>query len=88
MKKTKKPPTPQWSTTVHPSEYDYYGQFSEMVKRANQNRECFCEMDVGKVWGLVLAYKEMKESNETIEQLKDELAHYKNAAKYGDIYLP
>ena len=59
--KKKKLPHPTWTTTVSPEEYDYIGQFSKMVKLANKNKETFCEMDVGKVWGLVLAYKETKE---------------------------
>lgn len=58
----KKQLTPLWTTTVDPSEYDYFGQFSQMVKTANKLQQCFCDMDVGKVWGLVLAYKELKES--------------------------
>lgn len=57
----KKLPRLKWSTTVMPDEYDYIGQFSRMVKLANQNKQYFCEMDVGKVWGLVLAYKELSE---------------------------
>lgn len=57
----KKLPNPKWTTTVHPDEYDYLGQFSQMVKWANRDKQCFCEMDVGKVWGLVLAYKDLSE---------------------------
>lgn len=57
----KKLPKPEWCTTIYPDEYDYVEQFSRMVRLANQNKEIFCEMDVGKVWGLVLAYKELKE---------------------------
>ena len=57
----KKLPNPKWTTTVSPEEYDYIGQFSQMVKLANKNKEIFCEMDVGKVWGLVLAYKEAQD---------------------------
>lgn len=52
---------PMWTTTVDPSEYDIEYQMKRMVRLANKNRECFTPMDVGKVWGLYLAWKELKE---------------------------
>jgi hypothetical protein len=48
-----------FSTTVDPSEYDIDEQMERMVKQSNKNRECFTEMDVGKVWGLYLAWKRL-----------------------------
>ena len=48
---------PIFSSTVDPSEYDIKEQMERMVKLANKNKECFCEMDVGKIWGLYLAWK-------------------------------
>jgi len=50
---------PMFSTTVDPSEYDIDEQMERMVKQSNKNRECFTEMDVGKVWGLYLAWKRL-----------------------------
>jgi DnaJ-class molecular chaperone len=47
---------PIFSSTVDPSEYDIKGQMERMVQLANKNHECFCEMDVGKLWGLYLAW--------------------------------
>jgi len=67
MKKKKEPLRPLWTTTVHPDEYDYFEQFSTMVEIANENKETFCSMDVGKVWGLVLAYKELKKNYESLD---------------------
>lgn len=66
MKKRKKLPSPSWTTTVSPGEYDYLDQFARMVRLANKNKEIYTPMDVGKVWGLVLAHKE---ANERIEAL-------------------
>lgn len=68
----KKLPNPTWTTTVYPDEYDYLSQFSRMVKLANKNKEIYCEMDVGKVWGLVLAYKEAQDKIIALQDL-----HYK-----------
>ena len=62
-----KPLRPLWTTTCYPNEYDYYGQFSRMLKMANKNGEAFCEMDVGKVWGLVEAYKNLEEQFKKLE---------------------
>ena len=66
---TKKLPNPTWTTTVYPDEYNYIDQFSQMVKFANKNKESFCMMDVGKVWGLVLAYKEAQDKIIDLEDL-------------------
>jgi hypothetical protein len=66
---TKKLPNPTWTTTVYPDEYNYIDQFSQMVKLANKNKESFCMMDVGKVWGLVLAYKEAQDKIIDLEDL-------------------
>ena len=62
---------PLYSSIVHPSEYDYFGQFSCMVTLANKHKETYCEMDVGKVWGLVLAYKESQEKLTALQDLHD-----------------
>ena len=66
----KKLPNPTWTTTVYPDEYDYLSQFSRMVKLANKNKEIYCEMDVGKVWGLVLAYKEAQDKMKELAAFK------------------
>lgn len=61
-KKVKKDPLwPMWSSVVSPTEYDIEVQMKGMVMRSNENKECFSTMDVGKVVGLYLAYKSMKE---------------------------
>ena len=51
---------PIFSTTVDPSEYDIDAQMKRMVKLANENRESFTEMDVGKMWGLYQAWKRLQ----------------------------
>ena len=48
---------PIFSTTVDPSEYDIDQQMNTMVRLANKNCECYCMMDVGKIWGLYLAWR-------------------------------
>lgn len=48
---------PIWTTTVAPYEYDIDGQMKRMVRLANKHHETFTPMDVGKVWGLYLAWK-------------------------------
>jgi hypothetical protein len=48
---------PIFSTTIDPSEYNIDAQMESMVKRANRDRACFVEMDVGKIWGLYQAWK-------------------------------
>jgi hypothetical protein len=53
---------PIFSTTVDPSEYDIDGQMRRMVRLANKNNESYTEMDIGKVWGLYLAWKRMASS--------------------------
>lgn len=51
---------PMFSTTVDPSEYDIDADMERMVNLANKNRECYSPMDVGKVWGLYLAWKKVR----------------------------
>ena len=58
--KKKKEVTPMWTTVVDPGEYDYVGDFESMVNISNKKEQCYCDMDVGKVWGLVLAYKKLR----------------------------
>jgi hypothetical protein len=42
-----------------------------MAKLSNKNRECFTLMDVGKTWGLYLAWKRLSEdSKELLEYLQ------------------
>jgi hypothetical protein len=53
---------PIFSSTVDPSEYDIKGQMERMVQLANKNHKCFCEMDVGKIWGLYLAWDRLANS--------------------------
>ena len=60
----KKEIRPIYSTVVDPSEYNIDSQMRNMVKMANINRECWCDMDVGKVWGLYLAWKELSSKKE------------------------
>ncbi len=52
---------PHFSTVVDPSEYDIEYQMNFMVRMANKNKECFTEMDVGKIVGLYDAWKNMCE---------------------------
>ena len=64
---------PKWTTTVDPSEYDYIDQFNEMVKLANKRKETYCEMDVGKVWGLVKSHQRLEEKIEELGKKIDDL---------------
>lgn len=57
----RQPLRPLFSTTVEPSEYDIDADMERMVKLANKNKECYTPMDVGKTWGLYLAWKKLKE---------------------------
>ena len=50
---------PIWTTTVSPDEYDARAQFENAVKNANDGRSCFVEIDIGKVWGLFLAWESL-----------------------------
>lgn len=72
--KTKKPVLPKWTTTVYPYEYDYVDQFTTMVKWANRDKQCFCEMDVGKVWGLVLSHQELEKKNAELKEALKEIS--------------
>lgn len=65
----KKEINPLYTTVVDPSEYDIEGQMVRMVKLANRDREGFVDMDVGKVWGLYLAWKELKEQVKHLETI-------------------
>ena len=80
--KIKKEIRPEWTTTVFPEEYDYVEQFTRMVKLANKNKEFFCEMDVGKVWGLILTVKRLKEENAALKEKElDEYAIIKSLSR-------
>ena len=52
---------PMWCTTVGPEEYDVDKQMADFVEAANHDKENFYAIDVGKLWGLYLAYKEQQE---------------------------
>ena len=62
----KDPLRPEWTTVVDPSEYDIEKQMRRMVRLANQKKEQFTSMDVGKVIGLYLAWKELKNARPRI----------------------
>lgn len=62
----------QWCTVVDPSEYDIEDDMKEMVKLANERKTLYILLDVGKILGLYLAYKELK------EDIKDRLTEEKN----------
>jgi hypothetical protein len=51
----------KWMTVVDPSEYDIEKQMQQLVRNHNQTKEMWMPTDVGKVIGLYLAWKELKE---------------------------
>lgn len=51
---------PLFCTTLDPSEYNINKQMEDMVKLANKYKKAYVEMDVGKVWGLYLAWKQLQ----------------------------
>lgn len=57
---------PIWITTVSPSEYAIDEQMKRMVTLANKNKQCFCDMDVGKVWGLYEEWKDVTTERDTL----------------------
>lgn len=52
---------PMWTTVVDPEEYDIDAEMTRMVKLSNKKKEIYTEMDIGKVYGLYLAWKRLKE---------------------------
>lgn len=52
---------PLWSTIVDPSEYDFDKQMEDWLKDANADQADFHGIDVGKMWGLYLSWKEQQE---------------------------
>jgi len=54
---------PKFATVVDPTEYEYFGDFAEAVHLANKNKVAYIPMDIGKVWGLVLAYQDVKRNS-------------------------
>ena len=61
---------PKYCTIVDPSEYDIKSQMERMVRLANRNKEIYTPMDVGKTYGLYLAWQE---SQERIAELEEQL---------------
>lgn len=57
---------PEFSTVIDPSEYDFDKQMIEWVKLANKKQVAFLDIDVGKLWGLYLAYKEAVNTNQEL----------------------
>ncbi|MFA5379865.1 MAG: hypothetical protein WC455_29165 [Dehalococcoidia bacterium] len=60
-----KGPGPRFTTTVDPSEYDVHAQAEEVVRMANREKACFLPIDVGKFYGLYLAWKRLAEEKST-----------------------
>ena len=52
---------PKWMTVVDPSEYDVDKDMKQMVQLHNKSMELYLPMDVGKIWGLYLAWKKLRE---------------------------
>ena len=58
----KDPLHPEWTTVVSPDEYDIEAQMRKAVRYHNkEDHTAWVPMDIGKVIGLYLAYKSMKE---------------------------
>ena len=57
----KDPLQPMWTTIVDPSEYDIESDMRRMIKLSNKYKECYTSMDIGKIIGLYLSWKELNE---------------------------
>jgi hypothetical protein len=86
--KTKKEVRPLWTTTVDPSEYDYVAQFTQTVKWANRDKACFIDMDIGKVWGLVEAYRRLERENAELREDKERLDWLEKEIRCGKTHSP
>lgn len=64
---------PEWCTVVDPSEYDIEKQFEQAVEDANEEQAQYYMMDIGKVWGLYLSWKEQKEKIESLKHALNDL---------------
>lgn len=61
---------PDFCTVVSPDEYDWFEQFENAVKEANNyhkkiHNDCpppYYPVDMGKVWGLVIELKKYKDA--------------------------
>jgi hypothetical protein len=53
------------TTVVNPSEYDIESDMRRMIKLSNKNKECYTSMDIGKIIGLYLSWKELNEKTKT-----------------------
>jgi len=53
----------KWMTVVDPSEYDIEKQMQQLVRDHNRTKEMWMPVDVGKVVGLYMAWRELKEKN-------------------------
>lgn len=74
---------PLFATVVHPDEYDYLKDFDDVVEAANKRFKedhqdfapPYCLLDIGKVVGLVMAYrdclKQCEMQGELIKGLKN-----------------
>jgi hypothetical protein len=58
-----------WTTVVDPTEYDIESDMKRMIKLSNENKECYTAMDIGKVVGLYLSWKN-KEKPQLKENVK------------------
>ena len=59
---------PKYCTIVDPSEYDIKSQMERMVRLANRNKEIYTPMDVGKTYGLYLAWQESQKRIAELEE--------------------
>lgn len=53
---------PRYSTVIDPSEHDIEEMMITMIKSANKNKKSYYEMDIGKIYGLYLAWKELNKN--------------------------